>query len=203
VRLIPRDEKFFDYFSELAGHIERAATLLHSLFGDLEHRAEIAAQIKQVEKDGDVVTGRINERIDTSFVTPLDREDILTLAKTLDNVIDLMNGAARRVTMFHVDRPHAGARAMAEVLVRASGLIKLSVRDIQRRPEMAAHARAMKSLEEEGDQRYGEAITALFAGTPDALDVIKWKEILDSLEEAVDECEDVANVLESISLKNS
>jgi hypothetical protein len=203
VRLIPRDEKFFDYFAELAAHIERAATLLHSLFGDLDHRKEIAAQIKEVEKDGDVVAARVNEKIDTSFVTPLDREDILLLAKTLDNVIDLMNGAARRVTMFNIDRPHSGARAMAEVLVRASAVIKSATRDIQRRPEMAAHARAMKALEEEGDVRYGEAITALFAGTPDALEVIKWKEILDSLEEAVDECEDVANVLESISLKNS
>jgi uncharacterized protein Yka (UPF0111/DUF47 family) len=203
VRLIPRDEKFFDHFAELAAHIERAATLLHALFEQIDRRQELSAQIKQVEKDGDVVAARVNERIDTSFVTPLDREDILLLAKRLDNVIDLINGTARRVAMFHVTVSRPGGVAMADVLVRAAREIRAAVGDITRRPDMMAHARAIKALEEEGDGRYGEAITALFAGAPDPLEVIKWKEILDSLEEAVDECEDVGNVLESISLKNS
>jgi uncharacterized protein Yka (UPF0111/DUF47 family) len=136
-------------------------------------------------------------------VTPLDREDIHLLAKRLDNVIDLVNGAARRVVMFRVKEPRAGAVRMADVIVRASAEILASVSDVNKRQRMIEHSRSIKVLEEEGDALYAENVGALFEHDEPALEVLKWKEIFDALEHAIDECDDVSNVLESIALKNS
>jgi predicted phosphate transport protein (TIGR00153 family) len=203
VRIIPRDEGFFDYFAQLARHIGESATLLHELFGQLDQAPAIAARIKKVETDGDQVAHTINQRIDTSFVTPLDREDIHTLAKRLDNVIDIINGVARRTVMFNVQRVRPGADRMADVLVRASRVISAAVGDMKKRARMVEHGRAIKVLEEEGDALYAESVSALFRSGADALEVLAWKDIFDALEEAIDQCEDVGNVLESIALKNS
>jgi uncharacterized protein Yka (UPF0111/DUF47 family) len=203
VRFIPRDEGFFAYFAQLAAQIGEAATLLHELFGNLADAPAIAAKIKKVEHAGDQVAHTINQRIDTSFVTPLDREDIHVLAKRLDNVIDIINGVARRTVMFNVQRVRPGAAELADVLIRASVLISASVADIKKRSRMVEHSRAMKTLEEEGDTRYAESVSALFRSGADALEVLAWKDIFDALEEAVDQCDDVSNVLESIALKNS
>ena len=146
----------------------------------------------------------INQRIDTSFVTPLDREDIHLLAKRLDNVIDIINGAARRVVMFRVTEPRAGGVQMADVIVRASREI---LRGGGRRDEAQAHVGAQPGDQAAGGGRRravrASASGALFAGEMPAIEVIKWKEIFDALEHAIDECDDVSNVLESIALKNS
>ncbi len=203
MRFIPRDEGFFAYFAQLAAHIGESAKLLHHLFGHLDDAPAIAAQIKKVESAGDLIAHTINQRIDTSFVTPLDREDIHTLAKRLDNVIDIINGIARRTVMFNVQTVRPGAAELADVLVRASVVITASVTDIRKRARMVEHSKAMKVLEEEGDARYAESVSALFRSGADALEVLAWKDIFDALEEAVDQCDDVSNVLESIALKNS
>lgn len=203
VRLIPRDEGFFDYFAQLAVHIGESATLLHDLFGQLDQAPAIAARIKKVETDGDQIAHTINQRIDTSFVTPLDREDIHMLAKRLDNVIDIINGVARRTVMFNVQRVRPGAIAMADVLVRSSRIISAAVGDMKKRAMMVQHGKAIKALEEEGDALYAESVSALFRSGAEALEVLAWKDIFDALEEAIDQCEDVGNVLESIALKNS
>jgi uncharacterized protein Yka (UPF0111/DUF47 family) len=203
VRIIPRDEGFFEFFARLAVHIGESAALLHELFSRLDEAPAIAARIKKVETDGDQIAHTINQRIDTSFVTPLDREDIHTLAKRLDNVIDIINGVARRTVMFNVRTVRPGAIEMADVLVRASRVITAAVGDMKKRARMVEHGRTIKVLEEEGDALYAEAVSALFRSGADALEVLAWKDILDALEEAIDQCEDVGNVLESIALKNS
>jgi len=203
VRFIPRDEGFFAYFAQLAEHIGASATLLKSLFANLDDAPAIAVKIKKVETDGDAIAHTINQRIDTSFVTPLDREDIHTLAKRLDNVIDIINGVARRTVMFNVKSVRPGAMELADILVRASTVIDASVGDIKKRSRMMEHGKLMKALEEEGDAKYAESVSALFRSGADALEVLAWKDIFDSLEEAIDQCEDVSNVLESIALKNS
>jgi uncharacterized protein len=203
VRIIPRDEGFFEYFAQLAVHIGEAATLLHQLFGRLDDAPAIAARIKKVETDGDQIAHTVNQRIDTSFVTPLDREDIHMLAKRLDNVIDIINGVARRTVMFNVKSVRPGAEKMADVLVRASKVINMAVGDMKKRSRMVEHSRSIKQLEEEGDALYAESVSALFRSGAEALEVLAWKDIFDSLEEAIDQCEDVGNVLESIALKNS
>jgi uncharacterized protein Yka (UPF0111/DUF47 family) len=202
VKFFAKDETFFDHFRQLAIHIQRSAVLLKELFDTPRDSARIAAAIKDVEHDGDAIVHVINQRIDTSFVTPLDREDIHLLAKRLDNVIDLINGAARRVVMFRVTETRFGGPEMAALLVRASAKILESVGDVTKRVAMLEHGRAMKALEEEGDVIYAQSVGSLFEHDMPAIEVIKWKEIYDALEHAIDECEDVSNVLESIALKN-
>ena len=203
VKLFSRDEEFFNSFRQLAEHIGQAAVLLGKLFDQPSDSARIAAEIKRVETAGDEIVHNINQRIDTSFVTPLDREDIHLLANRLDNVIDLINGAARRVVMFRVTEARPGGKAMSEVLVRAAAEIQLSIGDITKRQKMLEHSRSMKALEEEGDAMYAQSVGGLFEPELPAIEVIKWMEIFDQLENAIDQCEDVSNVLESIALKNS
>ena len=184
-------------------HITSSATLLRSIFETPEDSQRIAGEIKRVESEGDQIVQLINQRINTSFVTPLDREDIHLLAKRLDNVIDLINGAARRVVMFRVTESRAGGAEMAGILERAGSEILKSIADISKRQKMMEHGRTIKLLEEEGDALYAKAVGALFDRELPAIEVLKWKEIFDALEEAIDECEDVSNALESIAVKNS
>jgi uncharacterized protein Yka (UPF0111/DUF47 family) len=203
VRLIPRDERFFDMFAELAKRITASSTLLHELFSNPDRLIEFEARIKDVEHEADDLVHEVNKRIDTSFVTPLDREDIHLLATRLDNVVDLIDGTARRARMFRITETREPALQLTDVLVRAARCIEEAVRDIKKPQAVAEYGRKIKRLEEEGDAIYHQAVGDLFDGTPDPLQIIKWKELYDKLEEAMDECEDVSNVLESISLKNS
>jgi uncharacterized protein Yka (UPF0111/DUF47 family) len=203
VKLFAKDETFFDHFQQLALYIEQAARLLKSLLENPADAAKIAAEIKKVETDGDAIVYVINQRIDTSFVTPLDREDIHLLAKRLDNVIDIINGVARRVVMFRVAEPRVGGSQLADIIVRASMVIVQAVGDVTKPKRIAEHSRTVKNLEEEGDALFAESVGALFAGDMPTIEVLKWKEVFEALEHAIDECDDVANVLESIALKNS
>jgi uncharacterized protein len=203
VRLIPRDEKFFDLFNELALRLTRCARLLNELFTEPNRLDELGAAIKAIEHEADQLTYQVIARIDTSFVTPLDREDIYMLASRLDDVIDLLDGTARRVTMFRITEVREPAKRLSNVLTRAAEAIENAVREMKKPKVVAQHSRAIKVLEEEGDAIYAEAVAGLFDGTPNPIEVIKWKELYDTLEGAIDQCEDVANVLESISIKNS
>jgi predicted phosphate transport protein (TIGR00153 family) len=203
VRLIPRDEQFYDLFAELAKRLTSSARLLGQLFAEPERLDQIVNQIKAVEHEADTITHEVNLRIDRSFVTPIDREDIHLLASRLDNVVDLIDGTARRALMFRVREMRPQATHLADVVSRAADCIGVAVDGMKDPKVVSQQAREIKKLEEEGDSIYQEAVGALFAGTPDPLEVMKWKELFDKLEDALDECEDVANVLESISIKNS
>jgi predicted phosphate transport protein (TIGR00153 family) len=203
VRFLPKDEGFFGLFDQLSARLKSSSSLLKELFSEPNRLMELTKKIKDEEHAADALTYEIMQRIDRSFVTPLDREDIHLLANRLDNVVDLMDGTARRAKMYHIDQRRDAAIALTSVLVECSDVIAAGVKDIRKPAEVHKAARKVKELEEKADAIYSDAIETLFAGRPDALDVIKWKEILDNLEHAVDECEDVANVLESISLKNS
>lgn len=203
MRLIPRDEKFFDLFSELAKRLTASARLLTRLFSEPGKLDEHCASIKALEHEADVITHDVIMRLDRSFVTPLDREDIYMLASRLDDVIDLLDGTARRAKMFHITEAKPPARKMAEILTRCAESIEAAVKEMKKPKLIAQRAKEIKLLEEEGDAVYHEAVGGLFMGAPDPLEVIKWKELYDTLETAIDQCEDVANVLESISIKNS
>jgi uncharacterized protein len=160
-------------------------------------------QIKDVEHQADQLTLSISTRIDRSFITPIDREDIHLLASRLDDVIDRLDGTARRVVMLHIDEVRAPAKSMSNVILRAADHIAKAVVSIKRPSEVAAQAAQIKLLEEEGDALYHEAVGALFAGKPDPIEVIRWKEIYESLEQAIDQCMGVALAVQSISLKNA
>ena len=204
MRLIPKDEGFFELFDALAERVTLSAALLHELFTDPTRLDHFAGQIKELEHQADEVTHEVVVRLDRSFVTPLDREDIYALATTLDNVVDLVDGTARRAQMFHIGDCRKPAIQLTAVLVRASELIRRAVHNVRDPQQVARISREIKKLEQEGDVLYFSAVGALFAGTPqDALEVVKWKELYDNIEYAIDESEDVLNVLESISIKNS
>jgi predicted phosphate transport protein (TIGR00153 family) len=202
VRLLPRDQEFFKMFAQLASRVTAAAKLLHSLFREPDRMSELVAQIKGLEHEADVLTHDVIERIDRSFVTPIDREDIHMLASRLDDVIDLIDGTARRAQMFRIREVKEAAIGMSAILVRSSEAIEGAVTSVKKPKIVVQTSTVVKRLEEEGDAVYHEAMGRLFDGEPDALDVIKWKELYDNLERALDQCEDVANTLESIALKN-
>lgn len=203
VKLFSKDDTFFVHFRQLSSLIGEGAALLRQLLENPANSADLSVRIKKLETDGDAIVLQINQRIDTSFVTPLDREDIHLLAKRLDNVIDMINGISRRVAMFRVVTPREGGVKMADLLVRACKEIPLAVGDVTKRHRVLEHGKAIKQIEEEGDSLYAKVVGALFDEGEAAIEVLKWKEIYDALEDAIDECEDVSNVLESIALKNS
>ena len=203
MRLIPRDEGFFVLFNELANRLKEAARLLTRLLAEPDRLEQYVAAIKTVEHEADVLTHDVRARLDRSFVTPIDREDIHRLATELDDVIDLIDGTARRVAMFHINESRPPALRLAETISRAADHIQAGVAAIKQSAVVAEKSREIKRLEEEGDAIYQEAVGELFRGKPDALEVMKWKELYDTLERALDQCQGVGHVLESISLKNS
>jgi predicted phosphate transport protein (TIGR00153 family) len=162
-------------------------------------------QIKGLEHQADQVTHEVVTRLDRVFITPLDREDIHMLASRLDDVIDLIDGTARRLLIFRAGQAPQGAILIAEVIVRASSQLQVAVVSLDKnRGHTVLDACAqVKRLEEEGDSLYHEWLGRLFEGDPDPLTVIKWKEIYDNLEKTLDDIEDAANVLESISIKHA
>jgi len=202
-RLIPRDEQFFDLFNQLAEHLKTAAGLLDQLFANPQKTTELVRQIKDVEHQADVLTHSINVRIDKSFITPIDREDIHLLASRLDDVIDRLDGTARRVVMLHINEVREPAKKMAHVICQAADHIAIAVVAIKTPSEVSLQASEIKKLEEEGDAIYHEAVGQLFAGTPDPIEVIRWKEVYETLEIAIDQCMGVANAVHSISIKNA
>ena len=203
VRLIPRDEGFFTLFNQLAAKMKQAAELLHQMFAAPDRLEHFVSEIKKVEHDADAVIAEVGTRIDRSFITPLDREDIYRLAQELDTVTDLIDGTARRAKMFKLREIRPYAVRLANILQESVNELEQSVRTVKDRKTVTLHTMAVKRCEEEGDAVYAEAIGALFEDTTDPIDVIKWKEVYDTLENALDRCQTASIVLESISLKNS
>jgi uncharacterized protein len=206
MRLLPRDEKFFDLFSTVANlSVEAAKLQVDLLKADTLRRRAIVDAIKRLEHEADQVTHEVVTRLDRVFITPLDREDIHLLASRLDDVVDLIDGTASRVQMYQAGEAPAGAILMADVVLRATQQLLVAVMGLEKnRDRVVLEACAqVKKLEEEGDSVYHEWVARLFDGTPDALMVIKWKEIYDTLEKTLDHMEDAGNVLESISIKHA
>lgn len=202
-RLIPRDQEFFTLFNELATHLLTSARLLKELFDQPAKLQEKIRAIKEVEHKADQLTLDINTRIDRSFVTPFDREDIHEMSTRLDDVIDLLDGTARRAEIFHIGEVREPARRLSALLVEATEHLQRGVSGIKRPKEVQACAIEVKRIEEEGDAVYHSAVGELFQGKPDPLDVIRWKEIYDRLEQAIDSCMAVVHTLQSISIKNA
>jgi uncharacterized protein Yka (UPF0111/DUF47 family) len=202
-RLIPRNEIFFELFDQLSDHLVTSARMVNDLFTDPAGAAEHVRSIKAVEHKADLLTATVNQKIDTSFITPIDREDVHMLASRLDDVIDLLDGTARRFEMLHIHTVLPPARQLTAVLMRAASEIQAAVKSMRKAAVVNQRVVAIKQLEEEGDAIYHEAVGALFSGTPNPLEVIKWKEIYDTLEETIDSCMGVAQVLQSISIKNA
>jgi uncharacterized protein len=205
VRLLPRDERFFDLFTAVAQRAVEAAALLEELLKAEDHRrGHLVDSIKRLEHEADQLTHEVVARLDRTFITPLDREDIHTLASRLDDVVDLIDGVARRAQIFHAGAAPTGAILLAEVIKRISEQTLAAVNGLSKDKNGAVLTAciAIKRLEEEGDSIYHEWLGKLFEGTPDPVTVIKWKELYDNMERTLDSAEDVANILESISIKH-
>jgi uncharacterized protein len=203
LKLIPRDEQFYHLFSDVANRLSSSAQILNQLFREPAQLDVHVSSIKVLEHEADDLTHEIIDRIDRTFVTPFDREDIHELASHLDEVVDLVDGAARRAQIFRITAPRKAGVALSDVLVRAARCVEVAVKGMKDPKIVNKGSRELKELEEEGDAIYHEAMGALFTEGLDALEVIKWKELYDKVEDAIDQCEDVGNVLQSISLKNA
>jgi len=206
VRLLPRDERFFDLFTSVATLNVEAARHLHEMLKvDGDRRVYLVEAIKRLEHEADGITHEVISRLDRSFITPLDREDIHMLASRLDDIIDRIDGTARRINIFRAGPAPQGAVLIADVVVRSSQQILEAVRVLSggKAPVVIAACTQIKRLEEEGDATYHEWLGRLFDTETNPVNLIKWKEIYDTLEKTLDQAEDVANVLESIAIKHS
>jgi predicted phosphate transport protein (TIGR00153 family) len=201
-RLIPREERFFDLFEEQGRNIAAGAKRLREMIFDFSDAPAKALAIKELEHAADVLTHELIRKINTTFITPFDREDVYALASRLDDVLDLIEAAADRLVLYRIKEPTSGARAFAEVIVKTADSVEAAVSCLRTSSQSYhTHCVEVNRLENEADRLLKELIAALFADVSDPIEVIKWKEIYETLEEVTDRCEDVVNVIEGIMLK--
>lgn len=203
LRFVPRDESFFELFTRQARNIEGAAHVLQDLIGNVEAAPAKATELRDLEHEGDEVTHEIMRRLNTVFVTPLDHEDIHKLATTLDDVLDHIEAAGDLFVLHKIESPLPEMKAQVDVLVQASGSMREALEALPRYTKLAPHWIDINRLENEGDRLYRQAVADLFDGDHRALDVLKWKDIIDEMEAAIDQIEDVADTLEAIALKHA
>lgn len=201
--VLPRDEKYFERFSELAKRTHGAAVMLNRFFtGELDVPTA-ADQIKRLEHECDQISHEILRGIDRTFITPIDREDIHQLAVRLDDVIDLIDGTVRRLAVFNISEPTPAGRRLAGIIVQVTLEMVEAVADLKTQKGVVEHCIRMKQFENEGDVAYQEAVGSLFRQSIAPIEVIKWKDVYDQMEGCIDQAEAVAHVLESVVLKHS
>jgi predicted phosphate transport protein (TIGR00153 family) len=201
-RLIPREEKFYDDFKMMADQLKRGARMLESMFAVDPPIADKAHEIKEVEHQCDFLTHEIIQRLNKTFVTPIDREDIHELARTLDDVMDAIDNAASLIPLYRIHMIRPGARELTRIIIQQTDEIRAAVEALEQRKGVLERAIEINRLENEADRIHRQAISQLFEEERDPVMVIKWKEIYDILEEATDACEDVANLLENVVVKH-
>ena len=201
--ILPRDDKYFDRFTEMAQRIHEAAKTWDKFFRKESPVGAVADQIKRLEHECDEISHEILRSIDRTFITPIDREDIHRLAVRLDDVMDLIDGTIRRVSLFRIGTPTKIAQTLSQLIVKATAEVVEAVAQLRKQKTVMAHCIRIKQLENEGDVAYHEAIASLFSENLPAIEVIKWKEIYDNMERCIDSCVAVAHVLESVVLKHS
>ncbi|MBL8166944.1 MAG: DUF47 domain-containing protein [Acidobacteria bacterium] len=203
-RLLPKEDKYFDLFNRLSSHITECAILLQNLFADFGQRTVYADKIKGIEHQCDIITHDIIKKLNQTFITPIDREDIHALASGLDDIVDAIEYTSRRVILYRVEEPTEHARKMTDVLVRIVSKLEEGVRALENNSEGVLLAcGGIHSLENEGDSYHHEAIDDLFSHETNPITILKMKELYAKMERTIDKCEDVSNVLESIVLKNA
>ena len=206
MRFLPRDEKFYDLFESSVKKVVQGAIQLEDMIRDFKEVALKAKGIKDTEHEGDVVTHETIEMLNRTFITPLDREDIHNLITALDDVLDYIEACAERLYLFKIVQTNEEAMMLVGILVKTVKEVEQAVSRLRRlkgADSIMKHCIEINRLENEGDYVGRAAVAKLFEPGSDPLEVIKWKEIYETLENAIDRCEDVANVLEGIVLKNA
>ena len=201
--LFPRDYHFYNEFIALAAELQVGSRLLETMLAKDPPIWDKADEIKEVEHKCDVLTHQIIQRLNSTFVTPIDREDIHELARSIDDVMDAIDASAAVVRLYRIDRVRFGARELARIVSQSTDELRLAVEALEHRKGVTIRAVELNRLENEADRVHQEALGRLFAEERDAIAIIKWKEIIDFLEAATDRCEDVANVLEGVVVKHS
>ena len=201
-RLIPREEKFYDDFLAMADELLKGSRLLEEMLAADHPIWDKADEIKEVEHKCDFLTHEIIQRLNRTFVTPIDREDIHALARSLDDVMDAIDASASLVRMYRLDRVLFGARELAHIISSCTTEVRLALAALEQTKGVAAHSVEINRLENEADRTHQQAVMRLFDDERDPINVMKWKETLDFLEDATDRCEDVANVIEGVMVKH-
>jgi uncharacterized protein len=200
---LPRDREFFDLFEEAGGNIHRAARLLEQMLRDYPENSELAREILICEQHGDRITHDIVQRLNNTFVTPIDREDILALASALDDIVDFTEEVADFLGLYKIEAPMEHAQRLARVLEQSTQQIEEAMPRLRGFKDLSHYTVEINRLENDGDRIVREALASLFDDGIDPMVVVRWKDIYERLEAAIDATEKVAYTLEGIVLKNS
>jgi len=201
--LAPKDREFFDLFEEAAANVVRAADLLDQMLAHYPDRPELARDIVICEQEGDRITHDIHQRLNSTFVTPIEREDILELASALDDIADLIDEVADYLGLYRIEAPMEQSQQLAHILLQACRQISQAMPRLRSFEDISHFTVEVNRLENDGDRVSRDAVASLFHNGIDPMIVIRWKDIFERLEEAIDACEHVANTLEGIVIKNS
>jgi predicted phosphate transport protein (TIGR00153 family) len=202
-RLIPRETKFFELLAELSTSLNAGARLLHAILEDPHDLEKRVAEMQAIEHEGDRATHAIIAKLNTSFITPFDREDIHRLASSLDDVLDFVNAAAVRLVMYKIAQPPVAAAELARLIALQAEELAVGVSLLEKNNGVLKHCEEINRLEDEADKVSRKAIAVLFENEKDPIQLIKTKELYEVLEYATDKAEDAANVLEAIVLKSA
>ena len=203
-KLLPREEQYFTLFAQMTSYINDAArTLVEMLAQNDGDYQEYVQRIKSIEHACDDLTHNVSTRLNQSFITPFDREDIYMMSKALDDVVDLIDGAARAVMMYDIHETTEPAKQLAGVIQRMAVQLHEVVSILQKPKGVTERLVEIHRLENEGDDIYQRAVGGLFHDNRDPLEVIKWKDVYERLEAAIDRCENVANIIEGVIIKHS
>ena len=205
MRFIPREEKFFDLFEELAAKIEAGGMLFLELAESSVYSEPQVARLKEIEHEADIITHRTYEKMHMTFLTPLDREDIYCLVNKMDIILDMTEAAAARLLLYRVKEQAEALIEQARILCKSIGKVKTiihALRDMKNASLILQTSVEINTLENAGDVILRTTMAHLFENEKDVRELIKWKEIHERIEEAIDVCEDVSNIVEGIVLKN-
>ena len=203
LRLRPIESSFYDLFSESAGHLVDGAALLAQILDDDADRAAIAAKMADAEHAADETTHRIVKQVNSTFITPFDREDIYALASSLDDVMDYMEETVDLINLYQVKSLPTEFAGQVEVLQRAAQLTAEAMPRLRSMKDLEEYWIEINRLENQGDKSYRRILADLFSGNYKTLEVLKLKDIVDALEKAIDALESVANTVEQIAVKES
>jgi predicted phosphate transport protein (TIGR00153 family) len=199
---IPREEKYFGLLTQLATKVKAGGELFVKLFQDYQNHSTYAEQIKGIELECDELSAKITQKLNSSFITPIDREDIYLLVTELDDVIDMINDLARRMEMYEVKQPRPDSIEIAGILGRSTVEIADVFTLMEQEKGIGEHCRMISQLEKRADSLYFDAISGLFKEEKDPIEVIRWMSIYEALENSIDRCKDVAEELEAVMVKN-
>jgi predicted phosphate transport protein (TIGR00153 family) len=200
---VPNDREFFDLFEEAAQNILRGCDLLDQMLAGWPEKANLARELLIAEQDGDRITHDIVQRLNQTFVTPIDREDILELASGLDDVLDMAEEVGDFLGLYKIEAPMSQAQRMAHILLQSARQIAEAMPRLRKFDDISHYTVEIHRLENDGDRVVREALASLFEEGIDPMVVIRWKDIYERLESAIDATERVANILQNIVIKNT